>query len=69
MKYCNECKYFLKKSFECKVFGYTLFEQKNQINKIPKKIVPKIYYYPVDYVRGKDYLCGIDARYFNHRLK
>ncbi len=69
MKYCDQCIHFLKKNFQCKVFAYTYFEQIQNKKRNFRKDLPKIYYHSVEYVRAKPYLCGINALYFNARLK
>lgn len=53
MKYCDDCIHFIKKTFQCKAFGFTTFQ------KINKKI--KIEYYRIDYLRSQSYLCGVNA--------
>ncbi len=46
-KYCDNCVYFLQKSLRCKAFG--IHQDK------------KVSYYPIEYVRQINHLCGEDA--------
>ncbi len=53
IKYCDDCIHFIKKSLKCKAFGFSLLQNKKNIN-----------YHHVIYVRQNKFLCGNDGKFY-----